>query len=203
MDLSLGESFQTTLEDLDSPAAWDGFRPYLAVLASTQMQKENLARPLLARIDPEDIVQETLLKAWEHRSQFKGASRGEFLAWLRTMLSNVLMDHLRALLSGKRNVMLEVRLDLDQTSRNLEAWLAERDAVTPCTRLGREEEVNRLCKAILRLRPVAKSVILARHIEGLTLDQIAARLGKTREAVAKAWSRAVRQLHELMSEGPR
>ena len=194
------ESLALASSGLDSPGTWEEFRPYLSVLASALMQKEGLVKSLVSKIDPDDIVQETLLKAWQSRSKFKGNSRGECLAWLRAMLSNVLIDHIRTFLSAKRNVLLEVRLNLDQTSRNLESWLVGRDQVTPSTRMGREEEMRLLCGAIIRLRPVAKAIILARHIEGLTLEQIAARMGRKRENIAKGWSRAVRQLHEMMAD---
>ncbi len=189
-----------SISALESPLAWEEFRPYLAVLASVLIQKDEMVRSLASKIDADDIVQETLLKAWQNREKFKGAAKGECLAWLRSILSNVLVDHIRTFLSAKRNVKLEVRINLDQTSRNLESWLVARDPVTPSTRMGREEEMRLLCDAIMRLRPVAKSIILARHIEGLTLNQIAARLSKKRETVAKAWSRAVRQLHEMMAD---
>lgn len=170
----------------------------MAVLASVLMQREGMAKVLVTKIDPEDIVQETLLKAWRGRAQFKGSSRAEILAWLRTLLSNTLIDHTRAFLSAKRDVRLEVPLSLDQTSRNLEGWLTAVGSVTPGTRMGREEDFNLLCEAIMSLRPVPRSILLARHVEGLTLRQIAERLGKKRETVAKAWSRAIRQLHERL-----
>lgn len=184
--------------DLESSAAWDQFRPYLTVLASALMQREGWARVLVSKVDPEDIVQETLLKAWRSRGRFKGSSGADILAWLRTLLSHTLVDHGRAFLSARRDVRLELRLGLDQTSRNLEAWLAGVGTVTPGTRMGREEEFNRLCEAIMRLKPLPRAILLARHVEGLTLNQIAGRLGKKRETVAKAWSRAIRQLHERL-----
>lgn len=151
---------------------------------------------LVSKIDPEDIVQETMLKAWRSRARFSGSSKAEILAYLRTMLSHTLIDHARGFLAAKRDVRLEVRLGLEQTSRNLEAWLTGTGMVTPGTRMGREEEFNLLCEAIMRLRPLPRSILLARHVEGLTLNQIAERLGKKRETVAKAWSRAIRELHD-------
>lgn len=192
------EKPSVTAQDLEPSAVWNQFRPYLVVLAAVLMQRGGTARVLVSKIDPEDIVQETLLKAWRSRARFSGSSNAEILAYLRAMLSHTLIDHARGFLSAKRDVRLELRLGLEQSSRNLEAWLTAAVGVTPGTRLGREEEFNLLCEAILRLRPVPRSILLARHVEGLTLNQIAERLGKKRETVAKAWSRAIRELHERL-----
>jgi RNA polymerase sigma-70 factor (ECF subfamily) len=50
--------------------------------------------------DAEDVVQETLLRAWRHRRRFEG--RSSFRAWLYRIATNACIDSMRA---GKRRVL--------------------------------------------------------------------------------------------------
>lgn len=174
------------------------FQPYLTLLATLHIQQNSLGKPLLTKLDPEDLVQETLLRAWRFRDQFHGLSQSERLGWLRQILSNVMVSHLRAYLTEKRNIRLEIAVNLDKTSRNLEEIFGFQNDLTPCSHATREEEVTFLANAILKLKPIGRSVILARHMEGLTFRQIASRIGKSPEAVAKIWSRNLRRLRRSL-----
>src|SRR4051794_14358604 len=66
------------------------FRGYLCVLARLQIDPR-----LRRKLDPSDIVQETLLRAHERRDQFQGTTDGELTAWLRQILVNQLAEALR------------------------------------------------------------------------------------------------------------
>ena len=67
------------------------FRDYLKLLARLQLGV-NLSR----RIDPSDIVQQTLLEAFEKHHQFRGGTSAEQAAWLRKILARNVADVLRA-----------------------------------------------------------------------------------------------------------
>ena len=66
-------------------------RDYLRLLARIQLG----ARPT-TRIDPSDIVQQTLMEAFEKRDQFRGTTSEEHAAWLRKILARNVADALRA-----------------------------------------------------------------------------------------------------------
>ena len=51
--------------------------------------------PACGRIDPSDLVQQTLLKAHEKRDQFRGKTDAERAAWLRAILADQIADALR------------------------------------------------------------------------------------------------------------
>jgi RNA polymerase sigma-70 factor (ECF subfamily) len=68
----------------------ESYREYLRLLA-----RMNLDPRLRGRIDPSDLVQQTLLKAHEKRDQFRGKTDAELAAWLRAILANQIANALR------------------------------------------------------------------------------------------------------------
>src|SRR5262245_47234529 len=80
----------------------DQYREYLRLLARLQIDPR-----LRGKIEPSDIVQETLLRAHERRSQFRGTTDPELAAWLRQILANELAEALRRYTRQKRDVNLE------------------------------------------------------------------------------------------------
>src|SRR5947209_12626109 len=96
------------------------FRSYLLLLARMQ-----LGARLRAKLDPSDLVQQTLLDAHRQRAQFRGSTSTEMAAWLRQMLACNLADALRGFGRAKRDVGRERSLEaaVDESSARLEAWL--------------------------------------------------------------------------------
>src|SRR6266567_797383 len=87
------------------------FRDYLRLLARLQLDTR-----LQGKLDPSDLVQQTLLKAHQGLGQFRGRSTAEQAAWLRQILANTLANAVRDLARAKRDVALE---------RSLESSLAD------------------------------------------------------------------------------
>ena len=58
-------------------------REYLRLLARLQLDPR-----LHSKLDASDVVQQTLLSAYENRGQFRGKTEAEFLGWLRQILVN-------------------------------------------------------------------------------------------------------------------
>src|SRR5688500_3676002 len=78
------------------------YQSYLYLLA-----RSHIGRRYQARIDPSDIVQQTLLHAHQKQSQFRGVTEAERMAWLRQILANNLADAVRGLARAKRNIARE------------------------------------------------------------------------------------------------
>src|SRR5438034_10451874 len=68
----------------------ESFRNYLRLLAQTGIDVS-----LRGKADPSDLVQETLLKAHERFTQFRGKTEAELAVWLRQILARALADLVR------------------------------------------------------------------------------------------------------------
>ena len=128
--------------DLDTDsggAALERFREYLRLLA-----RVHIGEHLQAKLDPSDIVQDTLLEAYRKRAQFRGHTDAELAGWLRQLLACTLADAVRALGRAKRDVTRERSLEasIEQSSARIEAWLAA-DQSSPSQRAERNRSEER------------------------------------------------------------
>lgn len=172
------------------------FREYLLVLARMQ-----LGGQLQGKVDPSDLVQQTLLEAHQQRDQFRGAGPAEMAAWLGRMLACNLADAGRALRRGKRDVNRERSLEaaLDDSSARLEAWLAA-DQSSPSAQAVRNERLLRLADALAELPEGQREAIVLHYWQGQPLAAVATELGRTPAAVAGLLQRGLKTLRSSLSE---
>src|ERR1700722_12099756 len=116
----------------------EAFRSYLLLLARLQLDPGPSNR-----IDPSDVVQQTLLEAHARADQFRGDDSA-LAAWLRQALANNLRDAWRALHRAKRDVRREQSLEeaVEQSTARLEGILAAPDS-SPSQRAARNEDLLR------------------------------------------------------------
>jgi RNA polymerase sigma-70 factor (ECF subfamily) len=175
--------------------ALEKFRAYLLLLARLQLDPR-----LRGKLDPSDVVQQTLLEAYEKREQFRGSTEGEWLAWLRQALAHNLADALRAFGQARRDVARERSLEaaVEASSRRLQAWLAA-DQSSPSQQAERHERAVRLAEALAALPDDNREALVLHYCQDLPLADIAAHLGRTPAAVAGLLKRGLKQLRARLS----
>jgi RNA polymerase sigma-70 factor (ECF subfamily) len=174
------------------------YRNYLGLLARVQ-----IGRQLQGKVDPEDLVQETFLKAHRDFAQFRGATEAELAAWLRQVLAATLTAVVRRYLgTQRRDVRLERELaeQLERSSRVLDGGLVAVQS-TPSHQAARREQAVLLADALARLPADYREALVLRHLEGLTFPEVAGRMDRTVDSVQKLWVRALARLRGLLG-GP-
>jgi RNA polymerase sigma-70 factor (ECF subfamily) len=173
------------------------FREYLCLLARLQLDPG-----LRGKLDPSDVVQQTLLEAFQKRQQFQGSNDAEFAGWLRRILAHNLADAFRAFSQEKRDIQRERSLEesLRASSARLEHWLADSDP-SPSARVERQERAVHLAIALADLPEAQREALVLQYWHGWTLAQIGEHLGRTPAAVAGLLKRGLKTLrHELQDE---
>jgi RNA polymerase sigma-70 factor (ECF subfamily) len=172
------------------------YRAYLHLLA-----RLHLGQKLRAKLDPSDVVQQTLLKAHERREQFQGCTEEERAAWLRQILTTTLADTTRRFSAGKRDAGRERSLEaaLQESSSQLESWLAA-DQSSPSEKGQRKEQLLSLANALAMLPEDQRVALEMRHLQSLPVAEIAMRMGRGKRAIVGLLFRGIKRLRELLEE---
>lgn len=172
--------------------AVEDYRDYLRLLARLHLDAR-----LQGKVDPSDLVQQTLAKAHQHQEQFRGRTAAEQAGWLRRILVNTMIDAAR---KYGRELDLERSLEaLHQSSARLEAWLAD-DGTSPSEAASREEQLLRVARALAALPDDQRGAIERHHLRDQPVAAIAAELGRTEASVAGLLRRGLKRLRELLAE---
>ena len=174
----------------------DQFRSYLYFLA-----RADLGPKLQQDVDASDLVQQTLMDAHAKKDQFRGETDAQRAAWLRQILSHNLADALRHQYRAKRDVSRQQPLELaigDSFCR-AGSWLEARQS-SPSQHVAKKEELLRLADALTELPNAQRDAVILRHLQGLSLADVAHQLGRTQAAVAGLVYRGLNKLHDLLDE---
>lgn len=176
-------------------AALEQFRRHLVLLAGLHLDPR-----IRAKLDPSDVVQQTLLEAFQTLDRFRGGSVEQQGAWLRKILAHNLAKAGRDLRCQKRDVRRERSLEaaLNGSSARLEARLAA-EQTSPSEKAMRRERLVELAAALSRLPPAQRDVVLLHYCEDLPVLAIGERLGRSPAAVAGLLRRGLKRLRELLT----
>ena len=179
-------------------ALLDHYRNYLKLLARSQID-----RRLRARVAPSDLVQETLLDAFQQFANFRGTEAGELLAFLRTILARRLADKFRFHHAKKRDLRRERALEeaLIQSSIAVERALASPDPSVTSKAIHAERAVQ-LADALERLPQDYRDVVVLREVQKQSFEEVAMQMERTSGAVRMLWVRALERLRKEMGARP-
>jgi RNA polymerase sigma-70 factor (ECF subfamily) len=135
------------------------------------------------RADAEDLAQQTFLQAWKAIGRYRRGS-APFIAWLLTISQHLAISHHRK--------MREVSGPI--------AWSDPGHTDDPEHVVGQSIATDQVRCAILRLQPERQAVIILRFIEGFSVSDVAAVLGKTDNHVRVIQHRALNDLRRILAE---
>jgi RNA polymerase sigma-70 factor (ECF subfamily) len=165
-----------------------------------------LDRRLSARVDPSDVVQETLLEAGRRLPEYLRRPGVAFYPWLRGLAVDRLIDlHRRHLGAQGRSVSREEPLgapttdqsDHDLAGRLVDSWTG------PDRRVEREEQRQRVQAALARLEPDQRELLTLLYYEELPPSEAAAVLGVTDRTARRRHREALERLGALLGETDR
>ena len=128
---------------------------------------------------PEDILQETLAKAFSSMTRFEWRDADSFGKWLSGIAENLILHHAR---SYRRREKVPLEEDVPASTSS------------PSRGLRREERFERLEEAVRHLSAAHREVILLTRIQGLPVEEVAQRMRRSPRAVRQLLWRALKEL---------
>ena len=152
---------------------------------------------LRAKMEPVDVIQETWVAVLEGLEDFESRGQGSFSAWVCRIAERRLASLARYGARAKRK--------LPGTEQAVSMLLdhARQSATGPFSHAVCSERGSQLSSAIEALEAKDREVLLMRHFEELTLDEISHRTGSSPSAVRRQLGRALALLGQSIGSGER
>jgi|AP95_1055475.scaffolds.fasta_scaffold15412_3 RNA polymerase sigma-70 factor (ECF subfamily) len=175
---------------------FDRCRNYVSLLARVHIESW-----LQAKVDPSDLVQQTLLEAYRGMGDFQGQSEGEWLAWLKQILKNNATDYIRRYKgTAKRRIQREVSIEAPRHGSSLFRLDPSDPGESPSQLVMQHENEIQLAEAVSRLDEDYQEVILLRNVQRLSFNEVAERMDRSRPAAQMLWLRALKKLKEHLQD---
>ena len=147
--------------------------------------RSRLSDRLREVIDVDDVVQDTLARAFQRLDRIQWQGEKAFSSWLCGIALNVVRESSRH--------YLKINIE----SRNQEYAAS---AATPSRHQRRDERFERLKSALNQLSEDHRQVITLSRIHGLPAKEVAARMNRSVEATYQLLWRATKQLKEVFGD---
>lgn len=169
-----------------------------------QLVRMRLDQKIQKRVDVSDVVQDVLVEANRRLQRYIENPVMPFHLWLRQIAKDRIIDaHRRHRVSAKRSVDREQALvaprGYDQSSIQLASLLGDQ-RLTPAAAALQQEMAKKVEHAISLLDEKDCEIIVMRHYEHLTNQEIGKVLDLTEPAASMRYLRAIRRLRVVMQE---
>lgn len=161
-----------------------------------------LDQRVMRRVDVSDVVQDVLVEANRRLQDYLANPVMAFHLWIRQIAKDRIIDaHRRHRVSAKRSVDREQPLiaqaGFEHSTIELAAQLRDPE-LTPAARATQRELADQLQTVIAQLEERDREIILMRHFEQLSNQEIATALELTEPAASMRYLRALKRLRKLL-----
>ncbi|MBK7104103.1 MAG: sigma-70 family RNA polymerase sigma factor [Ignavibacteriae bacterium] len=136
-----------------------------------------------------DIVQDTMIKFYLHKDSYK--SFAKFSTWIYTIAGNLARNELKR---RKRRMIFSLDNDDDEKKIQVE----DTSFVSPERATDSEMKGEIIQKALLKVKPVYREVVILRDIDGLSYEEIAEITELSIGTVKSRINRGRKHLQELL-----
>jgi len=166
-----------------------------------QRIRRNLPPDVQGVIDAEDVVQQAHIKAFQGIAGFRPQEQPSFYYWLAKIADNTLVDEVkkqrRQKRGGGRRAADAAANGLASSAAALLDVLAVHEQ-TPSRSANRHDAARAVQVALAGLEERQRQALSLVYLEGLSLDEAAARMQATKEAVRSLAYRELKALREAM-----
>ena len=160
---------------------------------------------LAARLDPSDVIQEAAIEVSRRLPEYLKQRECAFYPWLRRIAwERLVCLHRQHVEARRRSVEREMDCDVqlpDESVMQL-ADLLQASQTSPSRHMIREELRHRVRAALKALGPQDREILVLRHLEQLTMKEVAEVLRVTVFAAQSRYRRALERLHEQLGGEP-
>jgi RNA polymerase sigma-70 factor (ECF subfamily) len=142
-----------------------------------------------------DVSQEAFVRVHGHLAEFKGES--SFQTWVMRIASHLAIDSLRRERKNRRDRLEDVAEELIGEAG--EGILSTQLGTDPAANLLRRELGERMQAALDRLPEIHRTVLVLREVEGLSYEELAARLDIQKGTVMSRLFHARKKMQEALS----
>lgn len=149
--------------------------------------RTRIGEHLRSKVEVDDVLQDTYLRAWKSMDGFQWMGKGSFLRWLKGIAEHAILKLVNR--HGREEVIF------------VEEETARPDlGPSPSKALRRGERFSRLEEALDALSPEHREAVMLVRIKGLKVKEAAERMGRTPNAVMHLLLRAMKKLKDVLGE---
>ena len=161
-----------------------------------------LSGPSANQLNEEDVLQDVFIRAIEEVGKLQATDRAGFLAWLKKIASNQIVDMARKKASSKRGGD-RVRVDgkqnaFEDRAFDLISQMSETDGSTPSQFAARREAIEAMNIAIANLSDEQREAVRLHFFDRLTLKETAEKMDRSWDSVRGLVQRAKQAIKESM-----
>jgi RNA polymerase sigma-70 factor (subfamily 1) len=162
-----------------------------------QRVRLRLGHKLRQHVDSEDVVQNTFVEAFKLLPAFSWTRNGCLVRWIEAIAEHQVQRAVRGQKRRCREVSMPRSSQLALRSvGGMRPFVAQ--GTSPSEVVVHNEAIDRVHRALGQMKTDRRNVVLLSHGCGLKTKEVAARLGRSPQAVAVLLFRAVRELRHIL-----